>query len=216
MHSVEDNFYLKGKRQQLIKQLSIDGITDKSVLKVMADIPRHYFLNPMYIDHAYDNKPLPIDKNQTISQPYTVAYQTQLARIKQDDKVLEIGTGSGYQAAILFYLGAKVYSIERHKTLHDKTKKLLSKLNIKIHLFYGDGFKGQPLFAPFNKIIITAAAPDVPQELLRQLVVGGILVVPIGKGNTQTMTTFTKVDDTNFDVNHHGRFSFVPMLKGKE
>jgi len=210
MYSVEDNFHLKGKRQQLIKQLSNEGITDKSVLRVMAELPRHYFINPMYVDHAYDNKPLPIDENQTISQPYTVAYQTQLAKIKQGDKILEIGTGSGYQAAVLFNLGAKVYSIELHKTLHDKTKELLSGLGIKIHLFYGDGFKGQSLFAPFDKIIITAAAPDVPHELLKQLTIGGILVVPIGSGNSQTMTTFTKVDEVNFDVKRHGRFFLFP------
>ncbi len=212
----EDNFYLKGKRQQLVTLLAKEGIHDRRVLEIMADLPRHFFINPTYADHAYDNKPLPIEKNQTISQPYTVAFQTQLLSIQPGDKVLEIGTGSGYQAAVLLKLGAKVYSIERHKVLFEKTKQLFDALGLKAHLFYGDGFKGQPLFAPFDKILITAAAPGVPDELLKQLKVGGILVVPMDNGGLQIMTSFKKVDTTNFEVKKHGQFSFVPMLKGKE
>ncbi|MCD6366137.1 MAG: protein-L-isoaspartate(D-aspartate) O-methyltransferase [Bacteroidales bacterium] len=212
----EDNFFQKGKRQQLVKLLAQEGISDKRILKVMVELPRHFFINPTYADHAYDNKPLPIDKDQTISQPYTVAFQTQLLSIEQGDKVLEIGTGSGYQAAVLLKLGAKVYSIERHKVLFEKTKQLFDELGLKAHLFYGDGFKGQPLFAPFDKILITAAAPSVPDELLKQLKVGGVLVVPIDNGKLQTMTSFKKIDATNFEVKKHGQFSFVPMLEGKE
>ena len=212
----EDNFFQKGKRQQLVKLLAQEGISDKRVLEVMAELPRHFFVNTTYADHAYDNKPLPIDKNQTISQPYTVAFQTQLLSVEQGDKILEIGTGSGYQAAVLLKLGAKVYSIERHKVLFNNTKQLFNELGLKVHLFYGDGFKGQPLFAPFDKILITAAAPTVPDELLKQLKVGGVLVVPIDNGKSQTMTSFKKINDTNFEVKKHGQFSFVPMLKGKE
>ncbi len=212
----EDNFYLKGKRRQLINLLVKEGISDHRILEVMATLPRHCFISPTYADHAYDNKPLPIDKEQTISQPYTVAFQTQLLQIQAGDKVLEIGTGSGYQAAVLLKLGAKVYSIERHKVLFEKTKQLFVELGLKAHLFYGDGFKGQPLFAPFDKILITAAAPSVPNELLKQLKVGGLLVVPLDNGSSQTMTSFKKMDTTNFEVKKHGQFSFVPMLKGKE
>lgn len=212
----EDNFYLKGKRQQLVHLLAAEGISDLQILSVMSSLPRHFFINPTYADHAYDNKPLPIDSEQTISQPYTVAFQTQLLAIKPGDKVLEIGTGSGYQAAVLLKLGAKVYSIERHKALFEKTTQLFNTLGLKAHLFYGDGFKGQPLFAPFDKILITAAAPTAPNELLKQLKVGGILVAPINNGKLQTMTSFKKMDINNFEVKKHGQFSFVPMLKGKE
>jgi len=213
---INDNFLLQGKRQKLVELLKHEGIKDNKVLSAMATLPRHYFVNPMYVEHAYDNKPLPIDKEQTISQPYTVAFQTQLLQINPGDKVLEIGTGSGYQAAILLKMGAKVYSIERHQILHEKTKLLFKTLNLKAHLFYGDGYKGLPIYAPFNKILITAAASSVPDELLKQLDIGGILVAPIASGNTQIMTTFKKLDTTNFEVKKYGQFSFVPMLKGKE
>ena len=212
----EDSFVTRGKRLQLVQTLKEQGITDKAVLDAIGTVPRHYFINPMYVDHAYDNKPLPIEKNQTISQPYTVAFQTQLLEIKKGEKVLEIGTGSGYQAAVLLHLGAKVYSIERHSELFNRTKQLFSRLGLKAHLYYGDGYKGLPVYAPFDKILITAAAPEVPEELLKQLATGGILVVPINKGDSQVMTTFKKMDAKNFEVKRHGRFSFVPMLKGKE
>jgi len=213
---INDNFLLQGKRQKLVELLKHEGIKDNKVLSAMTTLPRHYFVNPMYVEHAYDNKPLPIDKEQTISQPYTVAFQTQLLQIKSGDKVLEIGTGSGYQAAILLKMGAKVYSIERHQALYEKTNFLFRKLKLKAHLFYGDGYKGLPIYAPFNKILITAAAPSVPDELLKQLDIGGILVVPITSSNTQIMTTFKKLDTTNFEVKKYGQFAFVPMLKGKE
>ena len=213
---LEDNFIFKGKRQKMVQLLANEGITDRRVLLVMTVLPRHFFIDSTYAEHAYSNKPLPIDKNQTISQPYTVAFQTQLLNVNPGDKILEIGTGSGYQAAILIKMGAKVFSIERHKVLFEKTKTLFKHLGLKAHLFYDDGFNGQPLFAPFDKILITAAAPTIPNNLLQQLKQGGILVAPIANNHLQTMTVFKKIDDTNFEIKKHGQFSSVPMLKGKE
>ncbi|HON53321.1 MAG TPA: protein-L-isoaspartate(D-aspartate) O-methyltransferase [Bacteroidales bacterium] len=210
-----DSFLFKGQRQRLVQELQTKGITHSGVLQAIGTVQRHMFFNDSILQsHAYDDKAFPIDAGQTISQPYTVAFQTQLLNIQSKDKVLEIGTGSGYQAAVLYALGARVYSIERQKQLYFKTKQLLKKMNIFVETFLGDGYKGLPQFAPFDKIIITAAAPFIPRPLLDQLTIGGIMVVPIGEGIQQKMLKIKKLSDNEFEQSEHGTFSFVPMLGG--
>jgi protein-L-isoaspartate(D-aspartate) O-methyltransferase len=211
-----DSYRHKGQRKKLVETLKEKGITDDKVLQVINDLPRHFFIPDSALhQYAYEDKAFPIGAGQTISQPYTVAFQTQLLEIKKGDKVLEIGTGSGYQAAVLFKLGAKVFSIERQKALYDKTKPLLEKMGIKIKMYFGDGYKGLPAFAPFDKIIITAAAPLIPQDLLKQLKPGGILVIPLGEGDTQVMKKIIKNADGSYEEKNYGLFKFVPMLKNK-
>lgn len=212
---MEDTFRHKGLRHQLVESLWMKGIRDESILRAMEAVPRHFFFDSSFLEFAYQDKPFPIGAGQTISQPYTVAFQTELLAIKKGDKVLEVGTGSGYQACILCELGAKVFSIERQKLLFDKTKTFLPTLGYRIKLFYGDGYLGQPAFAPFDKIIITAGAPYIPEALVQQLKIGGILVAPIGNTDIQEMTTLVKLTETANRITSHGRFRFVPMLNDK-
>lgn len=209
-----DSFRHKGLRKKLIEELQKKGITDEAVLGAIGTIPRHLFLESSFLEFAYQDNAFPIGAGQTISQPYTVAVQSTLLNIKRGDKVLEIGTGSGYQAAVLHLMGAKVFSIERQKELYLKTKELMKNLNYRINLFYGDGYQGLPAFAPFNKIIITCGAPIIPEKLLDQLKVGGIIVIPLGD-EVQTMTTITKKSETEYVHEEHGQFRFVPMLENR-
>lgn len=191
------------------------GIHDERILQAIMDIPRHYFLDQAFADWAYKDIAFPIDADQTISQPFTVAFQTQLLQIKPKDKVLEIGTGSGYQASILSYLGAKVYTIERQEILFEKTTKLLEEIGFgRIRTFLGDGYLGLPRYAPFDKIIVTAGASEIPKALVKQLKTGGIMVIPFGKDDVKDMIRLIKVDDKNVTLQKQGKFSFVPFLKG--
>lgn len=209
----QDNPKHKGLRNQLVKTVESKGIKDKKVLDAIAKIPRHLFMDSGFIDFAYQDKAFPIAADQTISQPYTVAFQTELLEVKPKDKVLEIGTGSGYQTAVLVELKAEVYSIERQKELFEKTKKFLPKVGyVAKKLRYGDGYKGWPEYAPFDKIIVTAGAPFVPKPLLSQLKIGGRLVIPVGD-DVQTMTLFIRKDKKEFEKHEFGDFRFVPMLK---
>lgn len=213
--NIKDNFKHKGKRSQMVFKLREMGITDEKVLAVMELIPRHAFLDEAFLEYAYENKAFQIGEGQTISQPYTVAFQTQLLGINKNDKILEIGTGSGYQTAVLCGMGARVFSIERQKVLHDRAKRFLPMLNINPKLFYGDGYLGQPMFAPFDKIIVTAGAPYIPEPLKAQLKVGGIMVIPVGDQSGQKMYTLTKISESSFETKLHGDFHFVPLLEQK-
>ena len=189
---LDDNYKLRGLRNKLVKKLREKGITNEAVLTAIAKVPRHVFFENALIDHAYQDKAFPIGEGQTISQPYTVAFQTEKLEIERGDKVLEIGTGSGYQACILLELGAKVYTIEYNRNLYERTKSFLPQLGYKPHFFYGDGSKGLPSKAPFNKIIVTAGAPIVPAALTDQLAEGGILVIPVGGRDKQSMLQVRK------------------------
>lgn len=206
----------KSDAANLAKQLERKGISDKLVLEAIASVPRHEFVDSNLREYAYLDRPLPIERNQTISQPYTVAYQSELLKLKPGEKVLEIGTGSGYQAAILCEMGAQVYSIERYEELHNSSKKTLNSLGYYPHLFYGDGFEGLPEFAPFDKILITAAPEKVPEKLLKQLKIGGWMIVPVGDRSVQKMTLIRRIDEDTFEESLHGDFIFVPMEKGTE
>jgi len=211
-----DSYRHKGLRNKLAEILSKKGITDTKVLDAIGKIPRHLFIADTALHQfAYEDKPFPIGSGQTISQPYTVAFQSQTLEIKPRDKVLEIGTGSGYQTAVLLELGAKVFSIERQKALFDRTKEFLPKLGYNAKLFYGDGYLGLPTYAPFNKIIVTAGAPYVPEDLLKQLAIGGIMVIPVDNEDHQIMKKIVKIDDNNFKTTDLGAFRFVPLLKEK-
>jgi protein-L-isoaspartate(D-aspartate) O-methyltransferase len=220
--SKEDEYLYKGKRKRLVEQLKTKGIANEKVLAAIEKIPRHLFFDgstsrPALLDHAYSDKALPIGAGQTISQPYTVAFQTEQLQISLGDKVLEIGTGCGYQTAVLLELGAKVYSIERQRELYDRTKVFLPARGYRAaRLVYGDGYKGLPQFAPFDKIIVTAAAPYIPNDLLLQLKVGGIMIIPLGEGEVQEMVWLRKTTDTTFDRKTMGNFKFVPLLQDKE
>lgn len=212
-----DTYRHKGLRKKLVKEIAKKGIEDQQVLNAIASIPRHLFIpdNALH-KYAYEDKPFPIGAGQTISQPYTVAYQTELLNLKNRDKVLEIGTGSGFQTAVLLEMGAKVFSIERQRALFDRTKLLLPQLGYNsAKLFYGDGYKGLPEFAPFDKIIVTAGAPYVPEDLLSQIKIGGVMVIPVDEGENQMMKKITKVDDNKFKTENLGIFRFVPLLKEK-
>lgn len=213
--NIKDNFKHKGKRSQMIAMLRQMGITDEKVLAVMELIPRHAFLDEAFFEYAYENKAFQIGEGQTISQPYTVAFQTQLLAINKNDKVLEIGTGSGYQTTVLCGMGARVFSIERQRVLHDRAKRFLPMLNINPKLFYGDGYLGQPMFAPFDKIIVTAGAPFIPEPLKAQLKIGGTMVIPVGDSKGQKMYSLYKKSDTVFETKLHGDFHFVPLLEQK-
>lgn len=205
----------QGLRNQLAKQLEEKGITNKNVLEAIKKIPRHLFLNSSFEDFAYQDKAFPIAAGQTISQPYTVAFQSQLLEVKKDQKILEIGTGSGYQTAVLCLLGAKVYSVERQNELFKITKSLLPKLGIRPkHLSFGDGYKGLPDHAPFDSIIVTAGAPIIPQALMAQLKIGGRLVIPLGE-KEQVMTMLIRKNETQFEKHEFGDFKFVPLLENK-
>lgn len=210
-----DSYKHKGLRKQLVEIVKNKGISDENVLKAIEKIPRHLFLDSTFQNHAYDDKPFPIGAGQTISQPYTVAFQTELLQIKKRDKVLEVGTGSGYQACVLLELGAIVYTIERQKNLYLKTKSFLPTIGYQPKMFFGDGYKGLPAFAPFDKILVTAGAPEIPELLLLQLKPGGILVIPVGGGDVQRMISITKNADGSMTKKDHGTFRFVPMLENK-
>ena len=212
-----DTYRHKGLRKKLAQVVAKKGIRNAEVLTAIETIPRHLFIpdNALH-KYAYEDKPFPIGAGQTISQPYTVAFQTELLELKPRDKVLEIGTGSGYQTAVLLEMGAKVFSIERQKALFDRTKELLPQLGYNTKLFYGDGYAGLPTFAPFDKIIVTAGAPYIPEDLLTQLKIGGILVIPVDEGdNSQRMKKIVKIADNKFETEDLGLFRFVPLLKEK-
>ena len=206
----------QGNRRQLIEEIKKKGVKDQEVLMAMMQVPRHLFMNSAFERQAYEDKAFRIDAGQTISQPYTVGIQSQLLGVSKGMKVLEIGTGSGYQAAVLHAMGTKVFSIERQKELFDKTKPLLAKLGFRVKCFYGDGYKGLPAFAPFDRIIITAGAPEIPQALIDQLKPGGMMVVPVSIDGQETMTTIEKIEDGSVVKKEHGSFRFVPMLGDKE
>lgn len=210
-----DGYVEQGMRRQLVQYLREKGIVDEKVLEAIGKIPRHLFVDSALKELAYKDMALRIAADQTISQPYTVAFQTQMLQIKKGDKVLEIGTGSGYQAAVLQEVGAKVFSIERQKELFDKTKIFLNKLGYTPKMVYGDGFKGLPGYAPFHKIIITAAAPKVPEDLINQLAPGGLMSIPYGEGESQKMFLIEKKLDGQLVKTEMGDFKFVPMLQGK-
>jgi protein-L-isoaspartate(D-aspartate) O-methyltransferase len=211
---MEDTFEAKGKRKKLVAELRRKGISDEEVLRAIDTVPRHLFMDPAFLIHAYVDKAFPITSGQTISQPYTVAVQSSLLRVKKRDKILEIGTGSGYQAAILAEMGAKVYTIERYRELFLKAQRILASLKYSADFFYGDGYEGKPQYGPFDGIIITAAAQEVPDALLHQLKTGGRLVVPLGNSDFQVMTVIERSGTDSFDRSEHGNFVFVPMLKG--
>lgn len=212
---MKDTFKHKGLRQQLVDVVRSKGITDENVLHALGKVPRHLFMDSGFLDHAYQDKAFPIAADQTISQPYTVAFQTELLQVKKGDKILEIGTGSGYQAAILCEMGAKVYSIERQLELFKITSKFLPKLGYRAKkLIFGDGYKGLVEEAPFDGIIVTAGAPFVPKLLLSQLKIGGRLVIPLGK-NIQIMTLFIRKGEKDFEKHEFGEFRFVPLLEDK-
>ncbi len=212
---MNDSYRHKGLRRKLATEVRSKGIKDERILEAIEKIPRHFFLDSSFVEFAYQDKPFPIGSGQTISQPYTVAFQTELLEIEKGDKVLEIGTGSGYQACILLELGGRVYSIERHYALYVKTKKLLGQMKYSPKLYYGDGYKGLPAFAPFDKILVTAAAPSIPEALIQQLKPGGMMVIPVGKANTQVMKKIYKTGPDSYEEKDCGHFRFVPMLGDK-
>lgn len=213
---MKDTFKHQGMRQKLAKIVAGKGITNERVLNAIQKIPRHLFMDSSFEGHAYQDKAFPIGADQTISQPYTVAFQTELLEIKHGDKILEIGTGSGYQAAVLIEMRAVVYSIERQKELFKKTSLFLPKLGYKPKkLIFGDGYKGLASEAPFDGIIVTAGAPFVPKPLMAQLKIGGKLVIPVGDGEVQMMTLFTRTSEKEFEKEELGEFRFVPLLEDK-
>jgi protein-L-isoaspartate(D-aspartate) O-methyltransferase len=211
-----DSYRHKGLRKKLVDTISGKGIKDKKILEAIGKVPRHYFMDSGFIEFAYRDQAFPIGSGQTISQPYTVAFQTELLHVQKHDKILEVGTGSGYQCSILLELGAKVYTIERQRELYLKSRALLNKMGYKPYFFYGDGYAGLPNLAPFDKILITAGAPQIPEDLVMQLKIGGRMVVPVGGGGGQVMTVVERVGEDDFNETEHGYFSFVPMLKGKQ
>jgi protein-L-isoaspartate(D-aspartate) O-methyltransferase len=209
-----DTYRHKGLRRQLALTLKEKGISSEAVLKAIETVPRHLFLDNAFIERAYEDIAFPIGAGQTISRPHTVAFQTELLMLRKGDKVLEIGTGSGYQTTILLEMGARVFSIERQKALFDKTKVFLPQLGYSARFFYGDGYKGLPVFAPFDKIIVTAGAPLVPNDLLSQLAIGGRMVIPLGD-KVQVMTLIERLDEKKFNRTEFGEFKFVPLLEDK-
>ena len=216
---MQDTYRHKGMRRRLIEEIRVKGIKNEAVLEAMNSLPRHFFLDKAFEEIAYEDKAFPIDENQTISQPYTVAFQSQLLEVKKRDKILEIGTGSGYQASVLALLGARVFTVERIKLLHLKAKNIFELLQLKnIRAYFKDGHQGLLTFAPFDKILVTAAASEIPMNLVEQLKVGGFLVIPYGTSHEQQeMLKITKVSEENeFIQEEYGRFRFVPMLKGKQ
>ena len=213
--SLTDTYRHKGLRKNLIEKIRSRDIADENILEAMFKVPRHFYFDGAFLEKAYIDQAFPIAAGQTISQPSTVAIQSTLLRLESGEKVLEIGTGSGYQSAVLCQLDVKVYTIERQKLLFQKSKKLLMKLGCKANVFYGDGFKGLPQFAPFDKILITCGAPFVPEDLLGQLKPGGRMVIPVGTGSIQDMLVVEKRENGEVKKTNHGKFSFVPMLDDK-
>ncbi len=209
---MEDSYRHKGLRKQLVESIRTKGIADERVLAAIEKIPRHIFLDSSFLEFAYQDKPFPIGSGQTISQPYTVAFQSELLLVKKGMKVLEIGTGSGYQACVLAEIGARVFSIERQRKLFLRTREFIAKIGYPVKVFLGDGYEGLASFAPFDRILITAAAPEIPQPLIDQLKPGGILVIPFGKDDLQQMLRITKNTDGTLTTEKHGAFRFVPLL----
>ena len=213
---MQDTYKHKGLRKKLIEELKKQGIDDKKVLDAMMKIPRHFFMDISYNKLAYTNKAFQIGSGQTISQPFTVAFQTQLLGVEKGNKILEVGTGSGYQTAVLLELGARVYTIERQKELYLKALVFLPQLGYEAQFFYGDGYIGKPTYGPFDKIIVTAGAPYVPQALKEQLKIGGIMVIPVGNSKEQLMYSIIRTSKTEYKEIELGNFMFVPMLEGKQ
>ena len=217
MRPNEDTYRHKGLRKKLVNTVRGKGITDEKVIEAIAQIPRHFFLDSAFDEVAYEDRAFPIGEGQTISQPYTVAYQSQLLEVKNFEKVLEIGTGSAYQAVVLATMGAQVYTIERQKKLFELNKNFsFLKKYPTIKFFYGDGYEGLPTFAPFDKVLITAAAPDIPQKLIQQLKTGGMMVIPVGGGEIQRMMRITKLPNDALKEEVFDNFSFVPMVEGRK
>ena len=210
---LKDTFRHKGKRKLLVEELVKMGIDQTSILDAFIAIPRHYFLDLAFDEQAYTNMAFQIGSGQTISHPYTVAFQTQLLSVAKGDKMLEIGTGSGFQTCILCQMGAKVFSVERHMDLHIKAKSIITFFNFNAKLSFGDGYKGIPSHAPFDKILVTCGAPEIPQLLISQLKIGGLMVIPVGEGDEQKMLRITKLDAEQYKVEEFGTFKFVPMLE---
>lgn len=213
--SFEDTYRHKGLRRILIEELRKKGIKNEDVLSAMDRVPRHAFMDSSFINFSYRDQAFPIGAGQTISQPYTVAFQTELLDVKPLEKVLEVGTGSGYQCAVLLEMGARVFTIERQRDLYITAQKILPQLGYKPHFFFGDGYEGAPSYGPFDKIIVTAGGEVIPNQLLSQLKVGGRLVMPVGTTQSQTMTLVEKLSENEFRTTEHGSFIFVPLLKGK-
>ncbi|PTX20294.1 protein-L-isoaspartate(D-aspartate) O-methyltransferase [Pontibacter mucosus] len=207
-----DTYRHKGMRRALVKQLRDKGIRDARVLAAIETVPRHFFFDKAFLEQAYQDKAFPIGEGQTISQPYTVAFQSELLRLRPTDKVLEIGTGSGYQCTVLLQITPNVYTIEYNRPLYEKARLFFRKHNLKPHTFHGDGSQGLPAYAPYDKIIVTAGAPIVPKELLRQLSIGGILVIPVGDEKLQKMLRITRVEENEFTKEEFSDFKFVPLL----
>jgi len=212
---MEDSFQHKGLRKKLVDEIREKGIKDENVLDAIGKVPRHLFMDSGFMKFAYRDHAFPIGSGQTISQPYTVAFQTELLQTQPLYKILEVGTGSGYQAAVLAEMGVNVFTIERQKELYLKSQILLTKLNYRVRFFYGDGYQGLPTYGPFDRILITAAARTIPENLLDQLKTGGRLVVPVGGNDSQVMTLVEKLDENEYRTSEHGLFVFVPMLGGK-
>lgn len=216
MKNYIDTYQHKGLRQQLVNSLKKKGISDEKVLDALNKIPRHFFLDSVFDKISYEDRAFPIAEGQTISQPYTVAYQSQLLNVKRNEKILEIGTGSGYQACVLAEMGARVCTIERQKKLFEKNKHFILRDKYpNIKFFYGDGFEGLPAYAPFDKILITAAAPFIPPKLIEQLKTGGEMVLPLDEGDMQRMLRLKKTENGNLCEEMFDYFSFVPMLQGR-
>ncbi len=211
---INDTILHKGMRKRLVEEIASKGISDLRVLQAIGKIPRHLFMESSFVKFAYQDKAFPIGAGQTISQPYTVAFQTQLLQVKQHSKILEIGTGSGYQAAVLIEMGAQVYTIERQRELFLKTQQFLPQLGYHPRFFFGDGYKGLPTYGPFDGIVITAGAPFIPEDLKMQLKIGGKMVIPVGQGDHQIMTLVERKSENSFEETTFGNFAFVPLLKG--
>ena len=211
---LQDTLRHQGLRKKLVEALRIKGIRDAKVLDAIGKVPRHLFMDSGFIQFAYRDQAFPIGAGQTISQPYTVAFQSQLLQVKERDKILEVGTGSGYQAAVLVQMGASVYTIERQRELFLKAQTLLPQIGYNPKFFLGDGYKGLPTYGPFDQIIVTAGAPFVPEDLLTQLKVGGRIVIPVGNNDKQEMIVITRTGENDFEKEKHGNFMFVPLLKG--
>ncbi len=212
---MKDSYKHKGRRKRLVETLRSKGIADERVLDAMMQVPRHFFFPRDFEDEAYEDRAFPIGEGQTISQPYTVAYQSSLLKVMSGDKVLEIGTGSGYQAAVLHAMGCKVFTVERHASLHEKARELFLQLGMDIHCYLGDGSLGWMDFAPYKGIVVTAAAPDVSENLLRQLDVNGRLVIPTGAISEQRMSVYHRAVDNKIKCTLYGRFKFVPLIGEK-
>ncbi len=213
---MNDSYQHKGLRRNLVEEVRNKGIEDERVLEAIFKVPRHLFMDTGFVKYAYKDQAFPIGCGQTISQPYTVAFQTQLLDVRKHSKVLEVGTGSGYQTAVLCELGAKVYTIERQRELYIKAQSFLQSIGYKATFFYGDGYEGKPSYGPFDRILVTAGAGEIPEKLKSQLKTGGVMVIPVGDSNCQVMTRIVRKGEDEFDFTEHGRFVFVPLVKGKE